>query len=142
MKRWNEVGRKVRKVRPDPELARSILSMIRVRLKALELLEGRDEFASILVEGWYEVGKEGITGLMAVAGYKTLSHEALVAYLDQFVPGFSEDDVALVDRLRKMRNKIAYKGFFVPQSFVKRNGPRLRDLVARIMAALEDVLDE
>ena len=142
MKRWNEVEGKVRKVRPDPEMARSILSMMRVRLKALELIEGRDEFASILVEGWYEISKEGITGLMAVAGYKTLSHEALVAYLDQFVLGFSEDDVALVDRLRRMRNKIAYKGFFVPPSFVRRNGPRVRILIDRIIAPLEKVLSE
>lgn len=81
MKSWEELKGEVRKVSKDKEMARSIVKMVGIRRDALKLLEDRADFTSISVENYYEIIKEFITALMAVEGYKTLSHEALVVYL-------------------------------------------------------------
>lgn len=78
MRTWKEARKEIRRVRPDKGLARGILNMIEVRMKALKLKD-RQEFASLIVEDYYEVIKEAITALMAINGYKTLSHEVLIA---------------------------------------------------------------
>ena len=74
MKYWKESQDEVRKVGSDREMARSLLKMIEIRMKALESLD-RKEFSSLVVEGYYEIIKEAITALMAIDGYKTLSHD-------------------------------------------------------------------
>jgi methyltransferase-like protein len=73
MKIWKESQDEVNKIRPDKEMAKSLLKMMEIRLKATESLN-KEKFTSIVVEGYYEVIKEGITALMAIDGYKTLSH--------------------------------------------------------------------
>jgi len=68
--------------------------------------------------------KEAVTALMATDGYKTLSHEVLTGYLKEFYPRLSEAEIALTDQLRVLKNKIAYKGFFISPDFLKRNEAR------------------
>lgn len=135
MKLWGESQGKIRRVRPDKERAESILKMIDVRMKALELLD-RKEFSSLVAEGYYEIVKEALTALMALDGYKTLSHEVLIGYLKEFFPEFTEHEVMLADRLRQVRNKIAYKGFFVAPEFIERNEKDIKELVVKLVNIL------
>lgn len=139
MKLWKESQEEVRRVKPDTEMAKSLLKMIEVRMKALELKD-RNEFASLVVEDYYEILKEAITALMAVDGYKTLSHEVLIGYLKEFFPQFLEDEIALADQLRQLRNKIAYKGFFITPDFLERNEMKIKKLVSRVVNALKEKL--
>jgi len=106
MRSWKEVRNEVRRIRPDKGMAKAILKMIKVRVKALKLTD-RQEFASLVVEDYYEVIKEAITALMAIDGYKTLSHEALITYMKEFYTDFSQSEITLMDQLRVLRNKIA-----------------------------------
>src|SRR3989304_8634217 len=115
----------------------AILRMIEVRMKALEELKGRPEFASLVVEDYYEIIKEALTALMAIGGYKTLSHELLISYLKEFYPQFSDAEIMFADNLRQTRNKIAYKGFFVPPDFVIRNDAKMRELVLKTITVLK-----
>jgi hypothetical protein len=77
---------------------------------------------------------------MALDGYKTLSHEVLVAYLKEFYPQFSESEILLVDQLRQLRYKIAYKGFFITHDFLERTEARMKSIVSKIKRILEDRL--
>ncbi len=137
MKGWKESQEDVRKVRPDREMAKSILKMIEIRMKALEL-KNKEEFASLVVEDYYEIIKEAITALMAVEGYKTLSHEVLIGYLKEFFPQFSDSEIALVDHFRQLRNKIAYRGFFVTPDFVERNEERIKEVALKLIQILKE----
>lgn len=141
MKLWKESQDEIREVRPDKEMAKSILKMIEVRLKALELKD-KNKFASLIVEDYYEIIKEAITALMAIDGYKTLSHEVLIGYLKEFFPQFSESEVVLTDQLRQLRNKIAYKGFFVTPDFVERNETKIKEVVSKLVHVLKEKLGE
>ncbi len=140
MKYWNESQDEVRKVKSDREMARSLLKMIEVRMKALESLD-RKEFSSLVVEGYYEIIKEAITALMAIDGYKTLSHEVLIGYLKEFFPQFADNEILFADELRKLRNNVAYKGFFVPSDFVTRNEDRIRRIVLKLLQILKEKLE-
>ena len=140
MKLWRESQEEVRIVRFDREMARSILKMIEVRMKALELMDRR-EFASLVVEDYYEIIKEAITALMSIDGYKTLSHEVLIGYLKEFYPQFSESEIALVDQLRQFRHKIAYRGFFIPPDYIDRNETRIKEVTLRLLHILKDRLE-
>ena len=81
--------------------------------------------------------KEGITALMAMDGYKTLSHEALVAYLKEFYKEFAEHETVFIDQLRQLRNKIVYKGFFVEKDYLDRNEKQIMEIVAKLRKLLE-----
>lgn len=139
MKLWKDSQEEVKRIAPDRQMAKAILKMIEVRMKALSLVD-RKEFASLVVEDYYEITKEAITALMALDGYKTLSHEVLVAYLKEFYPQFSESEILLVDQLRQLRNKIAYRGFFITHDFLERTEARMRSIVSKIKRILEDGL--
>jgi hypothetical protein len=139
MKLWKDSQEEVKRIAPDRQMAKAILKMIEVRMKALSLVD-RKEFASLVVEDYYEITKEAITALMALDGYKTLSHEVLVAYLKEFYPQFSESEILLVDQLRQLRNKIAYRGFFITHDFLERTEARMKSIVSKIKRILEDGL--
>ncbi len=141
MKIWEEAQDEIRKVRPDNEMARSILKMIKIRLKEVETKD-RVKFTSLVVEDYYEIIKEGITALMAIDGYKTLSHEVLVGYLKKSFPQFSDSEIFLIDQLRQLRNKIAYKGFFVNPDFLIRNEKRIQEIIAKFLQFLENKLNK
>jgi len=136
MKFWEESQDEVRKVKADKEMAKSLLKMIETRMRVLEIMD-RKEFASLIVESYYEIIKEAITALMAIDGYKTLSHEVLIGYLKEFFPQFSEYEIALVDEFRKLRNNIAYKGFFIAPDFVERNEARIKGIVLKLVQILK-----
>lgn len=139
MRTWKESQGEVRRVRPDKEMARSMLKMIEVRMRMMESVS-REDFASLVAEGYYEVIKETLTALMALDGYKTLSHEVLVGYLKEFFPQFPESEVLLVDRLRQLRNKISYMGFFVDPDYLERNEGRIKEVVGRLLSILRERL--
>ena len=140
MKSWHEAKTDVRKIKPDRAIAVSLLNMIEVRLKDLKLKD-RSEFASLIVEAHYEIIKDALTALMALDGYKTLSHEAPISYMDEFFPEFSESEVLFADLLRKLRNRIAYEGFFIEPAFVERNAEKLDGLVSKLVKLLKARLE-
>lgn len=139
MKLWKESQEEIFKVSPDKQMAKALLKMMDVRIKALALKD-RKEFASLVVEDYYEIMKEGITALMAIDGYKTLSHEVLVGYMKEFFPEFTEADIFLMEQLRKLRNKIVYQGFFIQPDYLERTEERMSSIVSRIQRLLEHKL--
>ncbi len=141
MKDWEASQPEVNKIKPDKEMARSLLKMMGTRLSAVESLdEGR--FASIIVEGYYEIVKEGITALMAIGGYKTLSHEVLIGYLKEFYKQFSWQEIIFIDDLRRIRNKIVYKGFFVRKEYLERNEKQVKEIIKKLRRIIEQKLLE
>jgi len=137
MKSCEESDEEVRRISPDKEMSKSIEKMIKVRLKALKIKDNR-EFASLVVEDYYEIIKESITALMVVDGYKTLSHEVLVGFLKKFYKQFTEEEIFLIDQLRILRNKIAYKGFFINYDYLKRNEPKIKSIISKLTKILNE----
>ena len=94
----------------------------------------------MLAEGYYEIIKEIITALMSIEGYKTTSHEVLVIYLKEHYKEFDEYEITFIDDLRKIRNKIAYKGFTVNQEYIKRNKLEIQNIIEKLKTTLKEKL--
>ncbi len=140
MKEWKDSQSEVSKVKRDSEMARSILKMVRVRIRANERLEG-DDFASLKLESYYEIIKEIITALMALDGYKTLSHEVLIGYLREFHSEL-HDDIYFIDNIRKLRHKISYKGFFINRDYLERDEWRIKEIIRKLEKMLVRKLED
>jgi len=97
-----------------------------------------DEFATLIVEGYYEMIKELITAIMSVDGWKTTSHELLVGYLAKFYKEFSYAEMQIIDQLRKARNDISYRGVRIKPDYLTRN----RDSILKIINKLKQTVQK
>ena len=139
MKSWEEIEKDIREVAKDLEMAESLLKMMSVRLNSIKKLNLEEE-TSLIVEGYYEVIKEAVTAIMAIDGKKTISHEALIIYLNKFYKEFDDYEISFVDELRKLRNKINYKGFFVNKNYLERNDLEIRNIIKKLMNIIKEKL--
>ena len=117
---------------PNPERAQNILKQVAVRLEVLQTLD-TSKYATLIIEGQYEVIKELQTALLAIDGYKTLSHTSLIEYLrDSYSKYFTELEIRSIDDLRKIRNRIAYEGFAIDQDVYKRKFPVAKSIITKL----------
>jgi len=135
MKAWEDVRDLIRKIDKNPERARSLLKFAGVRLNSICKLDNEKE-TPLIVEGYYEAMKELITGLMAVEGFKTTSHEALVVFLKKNCKDFDDYEINLIDELRKLRNKICYEGYLVEEHYLKRNRLEIRNIIKKLKSSV------
>ena len=130
MLEWDKYSEKVTKISPDREKARSLLQLAELREKDLAIKS--KEFATLILEGYYEIIKELITAIMGIDGYKTVSHELLVSYLAEFYRDFSSAEVQLIDQLRKLRNDIDYRGVMISPDYVTRNKEFILQIISKL----------
>ncbi len=76
-------------VTPNKEKVKSISKMAEPRLEMLDTIDPK-RVPSPVLEGYYEVIKELITAILLLDGFKTLSHKALVVYLNERYKEFSD----------------------------------------------------
>ena len=131
MKEWDENSNEVSKISKDKEKAKSLLDLIELREKKLNLLDKKDS-STLIVEAYYEIIKELITAIMSMDGYKTLSHELLVGYLAKFYKEFSMFDIKIIDQLRKTRNDIAYRGTMVNPEYLDRDEEDILKIIQKL----------
>jgi uncharacterized protein (UPF0332 family) len=126
------------KMTPNPERAVNILQQVELRLKDANN-KNPDEFATLIIEAYYEVIKELLTALLAVDGWKTLSHTALIEYLrKEYSKQFAEHEIQTIDELRKIRNRIAYEGFLVKKDYYDRKSPIALEIISKLKKLVKE----
>ena len=108
--------KKVKKIHPDIELARSLLKNIQEREETTLKLEPK-EFHLIVFENLYDCLSEQLDAILALDGYKSYSHEAVIIYLKNF--NFPENKIFDLNRFRIKRNNSKYYG----------NSPKVEDVL-------------
>ena len=131
MELWDEHSEKVSRIRPDKEKAKSLLKIVELREKDLGPKD-KGEFATLIVEGYYEIIKELITAIMSIDGYKTVSHEFLIAYINHSYKEFSMGEISCMDNLRKTRNDIAYRGVLIPLQYLERDEKQFIAIIVKL----------
>jgi len=137
MRDWDENINEVGKISKDKEKAKSLLKLIKLREENIKRIN-KKEFTTLLVEDYYEIIKELITAIMSADGYKTLSHELLIGYIEKFHKEFSAFEISIMDQLRRTRNDIAYRGIMISQEYLERNE---RDIL-RIIHKLKEIVNQ
>ncbi len=136
---WDENSEKVSKLSKDLEKAQSLLKL--VELREQDLVAKREEFVTLIIEGYYEIIKELITAIMAIDGWKTVSHELLVGYLARFYHReFFSSEIQFIDQLRKIRNDIDYRGIMVNVGYLRRNKQPILDIITKLKQTVQKKL--
>lgn len=127
------------KITPDKEKARSLVDTANVRLDAILLFTktNREKYSSKIVEEYYETVLEFISSLMFIDGYKTRSdlvgsHLAVIEYLRTHYKKFSENEIELIDDLRKKRIGIKYYGKHVNTNYLDSNENSIKEIVKKL----------
>ncbi len=100
----------VKRESPNTELSNALLRKAERRFKQIRVQRISNENADFIFEDAYESAREAAQALMAVKGYKPISHEAVIAFLEEFYKdNFSNYELAMLDRYRKLRNLSVYE---------------------------------
>lgn len=98
---------KVKKQKPDLELAKSLLNDANDRFAKMTQLNV-ENFSKIIFENIYDAIRAVLDALLAADGYKSYSHEASIMYLQKYGVGYSI--LTELDDLRYKRNSSKYYG--------------------------------
>jgi len=128
------------KITPDKEKAKSILQMV-LLLEDRIKVQDQERMAALIIADYYEIVKELITAILFIDGYKTLSHKDLIHYLEENYASFSAREMDIIDNLRILRNRVAYEGFLVDSSYLKRNENRFKKIINKLKPIIKQKLD-
>lgn len=122
------------KITPDKEKVRSILKMVETTLEMINHID-KSRFSSNITKEYYEAIRELISVILLLDGYKTIgegAHKRMIEYLRENYKQFSNTEILLIDDLRITRNKIAYDGFFVKESYIDRKLNDIKDIIEKL----------
>ena len=102
----NEV--KVEKQSPNSQKAIALMKKSIRRIEHVKTQTLNVEDAEFLFEDIYESIREAGQALMALKGYKPLSHEAVIAFVRDIYK-IDAEKINRFDRYRKIRNKLVYE---------------------------------
>lgn len=129
----------IKERKPNPEEAKSLLKMARIRIEDNNDREPTDRNTSLIVESYWEVIKQMTTALLNMEGYKSYSQECLVTFLGEFYD-FSESELELMDQVRRLRNDIDYRGEFLDKEYLERNEEEIVRIIGKLDEELEQAL--
>ena len=128
--KWEDcLDYKVKKVKENPEQAKSLMILAERRLKSLEK-RMKNEFPQLILESYYETIKELLSALMAIHGFKSYSHECLISFLEEYYPDvLEESEIRFMDNMRKLRSDIQYRGRDIAEDYLERNSSTIEKIV-------------
>jgi hypothetical protein len=123
----------VRRTTRDAGLARSLRKDAEERVELILQLELTEKSATLIFEQVYEALRECIDALLALQGYKSYSHVASIAFLQNH-PAFMEAEINKLDNAREKRNLAKYYAKPVPPSETKEIITLYRELKPKLDA--------
>jgi len=131
----------VKKIKPNKERAKSLRDTAERRLGFIKesKRKGRAEF---IAENYYETIKELITSLMFIKGFKSYSHICLITFLRKFYRELQENQLELIDQLRRTRNDIMYRGEPVAAEYLERRESEITKIVRKLLKLVKKELEK
>ena len=126
------------KISKDKERAKDLFEMAKERLELLKLIP-KDK-AYKIIEEYYEVIKELLTAVMYIDGYKTLSHVKLIEYFSSNYKELDENQIKLIDTLRKFRIGIVYYGRKISQEFLINHEDEIKEIISILIKFVREKL--
>ncbi len=115
--------------------AKALLEMAEERFKDMK----KEDKPYKIVEQYYEIIKELATALMYLDGFKTLSHKALLQYLEEkYNDMFSKEEFIIMDELRRLRNDILYYGLKISPAFLKNKEEGIKSIIRTLIAVIRN----
>ena len=116
----------VKRVKPDVNLAKSLLENSEEDLSFFENLEINEKSARKIMSNYYDILREVLEALALIDGYKIYSHESFKYFLlEKNEKRISEK----FDRFRKIRNKLNYYGKSISKEETKKNIVEIKKII-------------
>ncbi len=131
------------KITPNKEKAKSILKMVDTTIEMIKVIDV-GKFSSNVTKEYYNVIRELMMVVLLLDGYKTYgekAHKNLIDYIKSNYKEFNEYEILLIDNLRITRNKIAYDGFFVDNSYIERKIKDIQEIIGKLKGIIEKKLN-
>lgn len=128
------------KISKDKERAKNLFLQALERLSDTNLIP--EERTYRFIEDYYEIIKEMITAVMYLDGYKTLSHVALIEYMNKNYKKFEDKEIRLIDTLRKYRHGIVYYGEKISKTFLVNYQSTIIKIIEKLKSILEEKLKD
>jgi hypothetical protein len=136
---WEECIRSydVKETPKNNEIAKSFLKLVDARLEVANSMD-KKKHQALLCEAYYEIIKELIISLISIKGFKSYSHVCLISFIREFHSSkFSGNEIEIMDKLRKIRNDLHYRGIFTGVDFMSRNEKRIIKIISRLKELVE-----
>jgi hypothetical protein len=140
---WDEciASYDVKEIQKNKETAKAFLKLCKARMEVANNMD-KEKHAALLTESYYEVIKELILGLMSIHGYKSYTHVCFISFLSKFYSSdFSNNEIDIVDKLRRIRNELDYLGIFKGKDFIHRNEKRIIGIIGKLTGLVESKVD-
>lgn len=124
------------KISSDKARARDLLIMSKERLDIIKIIP--EEKTYKIIEEYYEIIKELLTAIMYADGYKTLSNVALIEYFSANYKDLENNDIKLIDDMRKYRNSTVYYGKKISREFLVNN----KNDIKRVINILSKIVEK
>jgi hypothetical protein len=125
--------KEVKKCSSDVELAKSLIKDMRERVKKSFLLD-ENVFAKMVFENIYDGLRDFCDALLALAGFKSYSHQASIAYLSK--EGFDVSVIEEFDQFRYKRNGSKYYG----QMIMSEDAKSMKEFYSRIKIKIDKII--
>lgn len=119
---------------PDEERALQLQKMANTRLEFWSM-EIDKKFIVLKIEAYYDIIKELILAHMYNKGFNCTNHLCMIAYLKEKFRNF-DFETEKINELRKVRNEINYRGFFVSKDYLDRNKLEFRNIINELKERL------
>ena len=129
-------------ITPDKEKAKSIFKMVKKTIEMIDSLD-KEKFPSHVMKQYYDVIRELSSIILLLDGYKTTgtgAHKQLIEYIDENYPQLTEHNIVFMNRLRKLRNRISYDGFFVKKEYLERKEKDILNIIAKLKKIVKEKL--
>jgi hypothetical protein len=135
---WKECIDKgiISKALPDEGRALQMMKMACLRLEFWSR-KIESKFVALKVEAYYDIIKELVFAHMYKNGFNCTNHLCMIAYLKEKFKDF-DFEVEKIDELRKVRNEINYRGFFVQEDYLERNELEFQSIIENLMGTLKE----
>ena len=139
---WSKcLEKNVRERTPNPSEARSLKKMASIRMEDNDRRERTEENISLIVETYWEINRQLITGLLNLKGFKSYSQDCLIIFLEEFY-NLKKNELELLDQLRRLRNDIDYRGEFLDREYLDRNEENIKQITEKLEDCLDSLLDD
>lgn len=128
-------GTDVKKISPDPELAKSLIKDMLERIDKISKLDLK-VFSKIIFENTYDALRDFCDALLSIDGLKSYSHKASIAYLAKYK--FDSPTLEALDQFRAKRNDSKYYGYAIPPEDTEEITAYYKKIKNKIYAILKE----
>ncbi len=128
---WEKCQEKgiIKKIVPNPKRGERLKQMALLRLEFWDK-NILNKFIPMKVEGFYEIIKELILTLMLKTGFNSTNHLCLIEFLREYYPIL---DAERLNKLRKVRNEINYRGAKVNNEYFLENEEEFKLIIKKLI---------